>query len=169
MIQRAAPLQAVSCMPSWRVPRGDIVDTPLALYSLGGLLLHGSYETLCTRFTRSLHWRKAELCFFVGFLCSRTLCQNLARVSQNFTRSHLNFIDISPEFRQNIELEHLKKGDNHNSAFPELAPKIVRRNLNRSTLSVGGILRAALVSVIAKRLAHSTWAGRRGVWGCGVW
>ena len=27
-------------------------------------------------------------------------------------------LEFSPEFRQNIELEHLKKGDRRNSAFP---------------------------------------------------
>ena len=50
---------------------------------------------------------KAELCFvFVGFLSL-------------FARSAI----IWPEFPQNVighlELEHLKKGDNHNSAFPQ--------------------------------------------------
>ena len=30
----------------------------------------------------------------------------------------LRFTIISPQFRQNIALEHLEKGDNHNSALP---------------------------------------------------
>ena len=46
------------------------------------------------------------------FLCFSTSCQN-------FTRFHWNFTRMSPEFRQNVELEHLKKGNNHNSAFPQ--------------------------------------------------
>ena len=45
---------------------------------------------------------------FVGFLLFNTLFQHLAG----------NFTGISPQFCQNIELEHLKKEDNHNSAFP---------------------------------------------------
>ena len=45
---------------------------------------------------------------FVGFLCFHW----------NFARVRRNFIIISPEFRQNIDLEHLQKGDNHNLALP---------------------------------------------------
>ena len=30
-----------------------------------------------------------------------------------------DFASISPDFRHNISLEHLEKGDNHNSAFPQ--------------------------------------------------
>ena len=39
-------------------------------------------------------------------------------ISPEFTGFPQNFTRISPDFPQNIELEHLKKGDNHHSAFP---------------------------------------------------
>ena len=41
-----------------------------------------------------------------------------ARIAREF---HRKFTGSSPEFRQNIDLEHLKKGENHNSAFPQPA------------------------------------------------
>ena len=64
--------------------------------------------------------------FFVGFLCFNTPFQNFTRISPEF---HQKFIICSqhmftiitrslPECCKNIELENLKKGDNHNSAFP---------------------------------------------------
>ena len=80
--------------------------------------------------------------FFVGFLLFSTLRRNFTRNSQNstgmppefigfhrnvtrirrnspeFTGIHRDFIGISSEFRQNIDLEHIKKEHNHNSAFP---------------------------------------------------
>ena len=49
---------------------------------------------------------------------------------------HPKFTGISPEvhrnsssFRQNIELEHLKTGDSHNSAFPHLSTLEIPRCL----------------------------------------
>ena len=73
---------------------------------------------------------KAELWCFVGFLMlarftiiSPEFHHNFTGISPEFIRNHRNVTiivtRISPEFRQNIELEHLKKGDNHNSAFPQ--------------------------------------------------
>ena len=69
---------------------------------------------------------KAELCVFVVFLLFDSLFQNFARSSpeihqssSEFTRIRWNFTRISPDCCQNIELEHLKKGDNHNSAFQQ--------------------------------------------------
>ena len=56
---------------------------------------------------------KAELWFFVGFLCASTLCQNFTGISPER-------IGNSPDVCQNLELEHLKKGHNHNSAFPQV-------------------------------------------------
>ena len=34
---------------------------------------------------------------------------------------------ISPEFRQNFELEHLNTGDSHNSSFPHLSVRLFRK------------------------------------------
>ena len=62
---------------------------------------------------------KADLCAFVGLLFLSTLFQNFAgnstEVHRKFTK---NFTRSSPEFHHNIQLEHLKKRDSHNSAFP---------------------------------------------------
>ena len=44
-------------------------------------------------------------------------------VSQAFHRIASEFSGVSTEFRQNIELEHLTKGDNHISAFAQSAPQ----------------------------------------------
>ena len=45
--------------------------------------------------------------------------RNFIRISPEFHRNFTRITRISPEVRQNIELEHLKKGDYHNSAFPQ--------------------------------------------------
>ena len=41
-----------------------------------------------------------------------------------FSTLYQNFTGISPEFRQNIDSEHLQKRDNRNSAFPPRTPSI---------------------------------------------
>ena len=60
--------------------------------------------------------------FVVGFQCFNMLFKNFAAISPEFQQNspeiHQKFTG-SPEFRQNFDLEHLKKGDNHNSAFPQ--------------------------------------------------
>ena len=43
----------------------------------------------------------------------------LARFAGFSSESLWKFTGNSPKFHQNIELEHLNKGDNHNSAFPQ--------------------------------------------------
>jgi hypothetical protein len=43
----------------------------------------------------------------------------LARFTGISLECHRNVAGKSPGFRRNIESEHLKKGDNHNSAFPQ--------------------------------------------------
>ena len=61
----------------------------------------------------------------------------LARLTIISPESYHNFTRFSTSFRQNIELEHLKKGSNHNSAFPQV-PQKSRRSMGRrpSRLSV---------------------------------
>ena len=48
---------------------------------------------------------------FAGFLCFNTLFQDFAR--------------ISPEVQHKFELEHIKTGDNHSSAFPRVLASTV--------------------------------------------
>ena len=64
---------------------------------------------------------KAEF-WLLWVSCCLTRSSTISPEFQTFTgissEVHQNFIGISPDFRHNIELEHLKKGDNHNSAFP---------------------------------------------------
>jgi len=79
-----------------------------------------------------LCWRGSPVSFFVGFLSFSTLHRNFTGASpechqnvchRNVTgmspECHQNFTGASPECRRNIESEHLNKGDNHNSAFPQ--------------------------------------------------
>ena len=65
----------------------------------------------------------------VSFRFVSTLFQNLAGISpefhRNFNRIHKNFTGSSPnspEFRQNIELEHLKKGGQPPLGLPTPGP-----------------------------------------------
>ena len=48
-----------------------------------------------------------------------------SRISPKFCQNFTGITRVSPELCQNIELEHLKKEDNHNSAFPHLQPCFV--------------------------------------------
>ena len=50
-------------------------------------------------------------------------CPCLGTLHQNFIIISSEFTGVSPAFRQNIELEHLKEGDNHSSAFPHVPGK----------------------------------------------
>ena len=66
--------------------------------------------------------------FVVGFLfcltrSSRISPRNSSECHQNFTRVSpefpRNFTIMSPDVRQNVEFEHLKKGNNHSSALQQ--------------------------------------------------
>ena len=52
------------------------------------------------------------ICFIRSSRFSPKFQRNITGLSPEFTGCSL-------EFRQDIELEHLKKGDSHNSAFPQ--------------------------------------------------
>ena len=52
------------------------------------------------------------------------LFQNLARISSEPRQKSNEFVRNYLDFCRNIELEHLTKGDNHNSAFPHLGVSI---------------------------------------------
>ena len=68
----------------------------------------------------SYGYLRVSCCLTRSSRISLEIHQNFARISpefhRNFTRCHQNFTG------QNIELEHLKTGDNLNSAFPQ-APR----------------------------------------------
>jgi hypothetical protein len=53
----------------------------------------------------------------VGFLSLSTLHRNVTGVSPE---CHRNVTGMSPEFRRDLELEQLNRGDNRNSAFPQI-------------------------------------------------
>ena len=92
-----------------------------------------------------------------------TLCHKLTGFSQE---CHRNFTRISPEFHQsslechktktcvchNIESQHLKKGDNHNSAFPHV-PDRKCCSLSRS-LSLSLALSRSLSFSLSLSLSH---------------
>ena len=103
----------------------------------------------------------------MGFLCFSTLCQNFTGFSLEFhqtvTRVHWNFSRISSEFHHNFartsNWNTLKKGDDHNSAFP-------RFDSSRILLSRGGIPRPignSPESLSQQILAEMILSGRLGV------
>ena len=80
-------------------------------------------ERLCAARFRSV-WRVGRLSYVSSWVScvlarSSRIVQEITRISPEFHKIHQNFTRCLPEFRQNIELEHLTKGDNHNSAFPQ--------------------------------------------------
>ena len=102
---------------------------------------------------------KTELCVFVGFLCVCTLCLNSTGISAEVHRNSFNSKIISPEFRQNIELERLKQKDDHNSAFPQ-APVF-----DRLTAVAGAGAAESLVFLAPPLSAAPTTCSRRRVIG----
>ena len=74
---------------------------------------------------------EAELCFVVGWVSC---------VLIRFTMICQNFTGMLPEFHKNVELEQIKKENNHNSAFPHgryrtAFSSTLPHTLNRSPLS----------------------------------
>ena len=101
---------------------GDSVGAPqLLLHGSGAEGLRLGDQSLEGEVLEGREHGKAELrVLFVGFLnLEHALPEFRLNSAEMSPELHQKFTGLSPEFRQNIELEHLKKEDNHNSAFPQ--------------------------------------------------